>query len=353
MQVPGCKDSCNEYFRAASAEQLSWEDVDAFYSMPATLREGVLAEAAGQVILQKLHSTFGCLEEVVRDPDLWVTFLQLPKGAVEALAAMDNLQVVSENTVALAVACWLAAHESRLPAAPELLNLLRLHHLTHSFLRHVLRHLAGLGEALTLQHCLDAWGYAAAPASCRSSLYQGFKPARQCPASTELSFQWRVRVSDVVNFIQAQIAPDSNEESILRSNIWHWYNGFKLGIFMFTRPSAPSPRVLHACVVATCSTEGGLSNVPSVDIQGSVSMHAGPDGAQLKHSQLMLYGSKADNATRFLAIQLGQDHVHDAASLMAAIVAPGPIVVGPQPPVSIELAATPELLLTCTITSCK
>ncbi len=53
---------------------------------------------------------------------------------------------------------------------------------------------------------------------------------------------------------------------------------------------------------------------------------------------------------------MGQDLVHDAASLMAAIVAPSQVVVKPQPPVGIQLAATPELpelLLTCTITSCK
>ncbi len=60
-----------------------------------------------EVVLQKLKGTFRPLEEAVQDPQLWDTFLQLPLGALEALAAMDDLQVVSENTVALVVACWL------------------------------------------------------------------------------------------------------------------------------------------------------------------------------------------------------------------------------------------------------
>jgi hypothetical protein len=94
----------NAYFAATAASSLTWADVATFYSMEASLREGVLQQGPGMPVTDKLRSTFLCLEEAWRDEDLRGAWLDLPLPAVELLAAMDELQVVSENAVATALA---------------------------------------------------------------------------------------------------------------------------------------------------------------------------------------------------------------------------------------------------------
>ena len=155
LQVPSCLESCSQRLLAMQPGDLSWEDVAAFYSMPDSLREGVLKEAV-KVFAGRLRTSFLCLEEAWRDQALRDAFLQLPLGAVEALAAMDDLQVVSDNTVALALASWLAAHKTRLAAAPALLAHLRLHQLSQCYLGDVLPQLPGLGAGVTVEQMFAA-----------------------------------------------------------------------------------------------------------------------------------------------------------------------------------------------------
>ncbi len=74
---------------------------------------------------------------------------------MEALAALDELHVVSENTLATALATWLA-HDlpGRAAAGAQLLELVRLQHLSQCYVREVLPHLPGLGQHLTVQQLL-------------------------------------------------------------------------------------------------------------------------------------------------------------------------------------------------------
>jgi hypothetical protein len=178
--VPSCLEACNRRFQGAAADGVSWADLHTFYNMPDTLRGGVLKQA-GEVFAAKLRAAYLHLEEAWREDALRGQFCGLPLGAVEALAALDELQVVSENTVAAALATWLAhGLPGRRAAGKQLLGLVRLQHLSQCYVREVLLHLPGLGEHLTVEQAAGG-GAVCNGASRQQAAHQGTGCAEASP----------------------------------------------------------------------------------------------------------------------------------------------------------------------------
>ncbi len=164
-----------------------------------------------------------------------------------------------------------------------------------------------------------------------------------------------MRVSDVAELIQAQLAKPDEMMSGLSSSC-HWYNGFSVQMEIFTTSYAGGTRAVHGGQHHMPDEGGDLPSTIGGD-QWLCERARGPSWGAAHAQPAAVHGmgdgSNYGSRRAFLVFVMGQDLVHDAASLMAAIVAPSQVVVEPQPPVGIQLAVTSELLLTCTITSCK
>ena len=79
--MSSCLEACNRRFQGAAADGVSWADLNTFYSMPDTLRGGVLKQA-GEVFAAKLRAAYLHLEEAWRDDALRLQFCELPLGTV-------------------------------------------------------------------------------------------------------------------------------------------------------------------------------------------------------------------------------------------------------------------------------
>jgi hypothetical protein len=108
LDVPCCTKHCSKYFTTVDSQLVSWDDVNSYYSLPASLQERKEFTAAARAFRTKMHSSYTALGEAWGDKELRATFLQLPLAAVEEVASSDDLQVVSENVVATALASWVA-----------------------------------------------------------------------------------------------------------------------------------------------------------------------------------------------------------------------------------------------------
>lgn len=277
LQVAGCLAACQGLLQAMNAADLTWDDVATFYAMEDSLREGVL-QAAGRVVVDKLRGRYLCLEEACRDPEAIEAFLQLPLGAVEALAAMDDLQVASENTVATALAAWLAAHPGREDAASLLLQHLRLHHLTQAYVGDALLRLPGIGKHVTMQRLAAALQYRAAK-SCIKGAETTLKPARPAPSS-RFCFEWQVPVADVNRLFHSYAYGGSSifSKSLLTSPV-HMYNGLTWVAYLGILLDDGNQDLLFACVAAgartgdtTTSSSYTVPPLTSLHIDGSVEL---------------------------------------------------------------------------------
>jgi hypothetical protein len=359
--VPGCLRACNQHFQGAAADDVSWADLHAFYSMPDTLRAGVLKQA-GQVFAAKLRATYLRLEEAWRDDDddeLMQRFCELPLGAVEALAGLDELQVVSENTVATALATWLA-HDmtGRQAAGAQLLGHIRLHHLSQCYVREVLPHLPGLGQHLTLEQALGALQYVQTPAASRGRLktLAALKPPRALPSSTDLGFEWRVSTAGLLQLVQQALQPKP-AWGRLEGGL-HRYNGFALQpvactgrigtkpyLFVCLEVGVPPELSEEPSIASTCALVSGTVQVPGSHAGQLVSM--GLDW-RLRPSK-----SKSICRADIWLLQLGEGAVHDLGTLVAALVGGGRnvrSVAAPAP--AARVAQLSELTLAFNVTAC-
>jgi hypothetical protein len=359
--VPGCLDACNQRFQGVAADDVSWADLHAFYSMPDTLRAGVLKQA-GEVFAGKLRAAYLCLEEAWRDDELRQQFCELPLGAVEALAALDELQVVSENTVATALATWLA-HDltGRQAAGKQLLGHIRLQHLSQCYVREVLPHLPGLGQHLTLEQALGVVQYVQAPAASRGCLetLAALKAARAQPSSRHLGFEWRISTAGLLRLVQQALqhaAACGRKEGDL-----HRYNGFALrpvaDTIFNSSTNKPYP---YLWVHLEVGVPPELSKQPS-DIASSSALVSGTvqvPGAQAGEmvSLGLDWSLKAYRSTRrayVWQLQLEEGAVHDLGTLVAALTGKGrwiKSVAAPAP--AARVAQLSELPLVFNVTGC-
>ncbi len=356
--MPGCLDACNQRFQGAAADDVSWADLHAFYSMPDTLRAGVLKQA-GKVFAGKLKAVYLCLEQAWRDDALRQQFCELPLGAVEALAALDELQVVSENTVATALATWLA-HDlpGRQAAGAQLLGHIRLHHLSQCYMGDVLQHLPGLDRHLTVQQALGMAQYGKVPDAAsrrRIKLLAELKPPRAQPPSTGLAFEWRVSTAELLQLAQQALQPEPSWGRV--EGDLHRYNGFVLQPVAETDLAMNGPFLF---VHLEVSVPPELSEQPS-DIASSSALVSGTvqvPGAQA--GQLVSLGLdwslqafKSQRQAHVWQLQLGEGAVHDMGTLVAALTGKGrwiKSVAAPAP--AARVAQLSELPLVFHVTAC-
>jgi hypothetical protein len=319
VQVPGCLKSCTGRLQSAAAADVSWEDLHAFYGMPDTLRAGVLKQAC-KVFAAKLSAAFLCLEEAWRDDALRQQFCELPLAAVEALAALDELQVVSENTVATALATWLAHDlEGRLATGQQLLGHIRLQHLSQAYVQGVLPHLPGLGQHLTMQRLLEALRYEKVSAGSRHRVDQlkAMKPPRAQPASTGLSFEWYVSTADLLQLVEEVLQPEPGKGSLLCSSV-HWYNGFQLRAAAHVAGNRKEQLYLRIYLAVHSPNTPTIACCPIVN--GTAQMPGGHTGAQVSMDLAWCQSSCApDHRSYVWMLTLGQGAVHNMGTLVAAI----------------------------------
>ncbi|WIA20494.1 hypothetical protein OEZ86_004475 [Tetradesmus obliquus] len=110
FQVKNCPAACARRFADTPMEELSLETVCAIFEWPGFLQEAQPFAGVSSKAWAKLLDVFGDLEAAWQDSARWQQFLGLPIKAVKKLLASDQLAVVSENTVLVALAGWLEAH---------------------------------------------------------------------------------------------------------------------------------------------------------------------------------------------------------------------------------------------------
>ncbi len=357
--MPSCLRDCNQRFQGAAAGDVSWADLHAFYSMPDTLRAGVLKQA-GEVFAAKLRAAYLCLEEAWRDDALRQQFCELPLGAVEALAALDELQVVSENTVATALATWLAHDPTgRQAAGKQLLGHIRLQHLSQCYVREVLPHLPGLGQHLTLEQLLGVVQYVQTPAASRGRLetLAAFKAARAQPSSTGLAFEWRVSTAGLLRLAQQALQPEP-AWGRLEGDL-HRYNGFVLRpaaetllgsssnkplLFVHLEVSVPLELSKQPSIASSSALVSGMVQVPGAQAGQVVSL--GLDWWTVPTNFV--------RRTYIRQLQLGEGAVHDLGTLAAALTTGGArnVISVAAPAPAARVAQLGELPLAFNVTGC-
>jgi hypothetical protein len=322
--VPSCLEACNRRFQGAAADGVSWADLNTFYSMPDTLRGGVLKQA-GEVFAAKLRAAYLHLEEAWRDDALRLQFCELPLGAVEALAALDELRVISENTVAAALATWLA-HDlpGRRAAGKQLLGLIRLQHLSQCYVREVLPRLPGLGEHLSVEQLLEALQYEKVPAVRRRHIESlaALKPPRAQPASRRLRFEWRISTASLMELVQQALQPEPALGRV-ESGV-HRYNGFALQAVACTGFSSAGGApymyiILEASVPPELAKLPGISSTCAL-ISGMAEVAGAQAGEPVRFDldwNMMPFMS--ERRAYIWHLKLGEGCVHDACTLVAAL----------------------------------
>jgi hypothetical protein len=359
LQVPGCLDACNQRIQGAAADDVSWADLHAFYSMPDTLRTGVLKQA-GKVFAAKLTAAYVRLEEAWRDDALRRQFCELPLGAVKALAALDELQVVSENTVATALATWLA-HDlpGRHAVGKQLLGHIRLHHLSQCYVSEVLPHLPGLGQHLTVQQLLGVVQHEKVTDAAnrgRIEALAAVKAPRAQPSSTGLAFEWRVSTAGLLRLAQQALQPKPSWGRV--EGDLHRYNGFALRPVADTALNKTNKPYLYVHLEVAVPPE--LSKQPSdiasssVLVSGTVQVPGAQAGQVVSLGldwSLQAYRSK--RWAYVWQLQLGEVAVHDMGTLVAALTGKGrwiKSVAAPAP--AARVAQLGELPLVFNVTAC-
>lgn len=349
LQMPKLLGAGNAFFASSTASQdLTWDDVDTFYAMEPSLRGDVLA-GAGKVVVEKLRGTFLCLEEAWRDEELRETFLQLPLAAVEAIAAMDELQVLSENTVATALASWVAADpSSREEAGPALLRHLRLHHLTQAYIGGVLLKLPGIGKHVTVEQLAAVAQYSKASAwgRARARAFQSLKPARSgIPPSSQLLLEWQIPLADLMHSVKHCLAREAcctattslgPTENLVSQATSDWavqgpdsfYNGFRLTLASGIPPRAQAVAVALLVSAEVASGLPGACFLPAgltaVELQVCRVEWTVPDGLLQAPFVVGARQCRVEDTDHLAACQLrmldvGPGAVHDALSLLAGL----------------------------------
>ena len=133
---------------------IPFELLQAVYQLPPFLLERSDFREMVKRAASKLEAMFLDLEVTWQKEELWDQFIKLPAAAVKALLGLDTLAVVSENTVLLALLCWLKAQPHKVPAGvrAELVSLIRLQHLTPAYWAHVLPHFPFVANGVPEQH---------------------------------------------------------------------------------------------------------------------------------------------------------------------------------------------------------
>jgi hypothetical protein len=360
FQAPTCLTACNQELQSKRAQDLSWPDLHAFYSTEASLQEGVLAGAA-LLFSSKLKGAFLAFEEAWRDDQLRGVFLDLPLPAVEELAALDELQVVSENTVATALAAWLQhSGGERQGAAAQLLQHLRLQHLTQAYIGDVLLQLSGLGSALQQQPSMlvAAMQYSQASPAARRRV-QGLcdmKCSRPQPATSHaLNFTWRPTLEQVAQLVQQRL--QERRKGRLSSPVQRW-NGFllQLEIQAGTTKSKLPTLFVTLCVgadPAACSAPDA-AGLRSAVVKGSVQL-PGPASGSSNSFSLDMAASGTWQRTEFdvRKIKLGDGAAGDSATLVAALThASGSVRAVEAPAPEARVRELRELPIRCIITQC-
>ncbi len=364
FQAPTCLAACNQQLQGKRAHELSWPDLHAFYSTEASLQEGVLAGAA-QPFSAKLRGAFTAFEEAWRDDKLRAVFLDLPLPAVQELAALDELQVASENTVATALAAWLqhGAGGERLEAAGLLLQHLRLQHLTQAYVGDVLLQLCGLGSVLQQQPGLlvAAMQYSQASAAARQRVpaLLDMKRCRPQPvACRELHFTWRPSLEEVAHLVQRRL--QEGRKGRLSSPVQRW-NGFllQLEIQAGTTMAKLPTLFVTLCVGAdpdaccSCAAAPGAS-LRSAAVRGALQL-PGPVSGSSNTFSLDMAASGAWQRTELdvRRVKLGDGAVRDSATLVAALTQAGRSVRSVDAPAPQgRVRELQELPIRCTVTEC-
>lgn len=354
-QVPSCLDNVKQRFSTTQPEDLSWHDVSTFYSMADTLREGVLA-AAREPFAETLIARFKAFEEAWREDDLRAAFLDLPQAAVEVLAASDKLQVVSENTVATALASWVA-HDAkhRGAAALRLAQHIRLQHLTQAYVAHVLLKLPHIGQHISAQRLAAALQRAKTCPVVRVRIKLDAEPARAAmPAGFENEFSWQLPTRDVLQLVETLL--EGAKAGGIGSPLFH-YNGFQLQMWFQAGISTTKqvPCLWLWLSVYGCPQLGKLVQVQYVDVAGSILMPASQGHRNVFTPSTFRVGRTAGLGAKALCcgartIALGAGAVHDEQTLLAALGHPAS---EPSGPFTTPAAPRQYLELTCRVTRCE
>ncbi|KAF6262844.1 hypothetical protein COO60DRAFT_1624856 [Scenedesmus sp. NREL 46B-D3] len=134
FQVRNCPAACARRFADTPMEELSLDTVCAIFEWPGFLQEAQPFAGVSSKAWAKLLDVFGDLEAAWQDSTRRQQFLSLPIKAVKKLLASDQLAVVSENTVLVALAGRDGVDAARYAAANEATRN-KLHNMPNRFPR--------------------------------------------------------------------------------------------------------------------------------------------------------------------------------------------------------------------------
>jgi hypothetical protein len=163
--------ACAQRFAGVRAQELLWETVQRLFQLPDALQNSGAFEDVMRKARAKLFAAFSTLDTAMNCPELRATLLALPLRALELLLASDQLHVVSENTALVAAAAWLGHERGREAHSRAVYELLRLQHLSHTFLGDVLPGLRSFAGLLQVADCLRVAQFRAADPATRRKLH--------------------------------------------------------------------------------------------------------------------------------------------------------------------------------------
>eukprot|EP00878_Enallax_costatus_P020721 GHUV01021912.1.p1 GENE.GHUV01021912.1~~GHUV01021912.1.p1 ORF type:complete len:464 (+),score=88.55 GHUV01021912.1:533-1924(+) len=258
-------------FAETPMEDLSLETVCAIFDWPGFLQDAEPFKGVTAKAWSKLLEMFGDLEVAWQDRSRRQQFLELPYKAVRKLIASDDVAVSSENTILVALAEWVEASNRRqlttdvtaLLLGPqhgtshrELAELVRLQHLTPTFLGSVLKHVSIMNQVATAEALQAAARYATGNEATRNKLHNMpnrqprfkvlYSPPRARSVVQRLEFTWVLELQTV----KAMIDQFRNTKvTVDRYSEPHYFNGFQWQLVLqVLEPPAKQPAAGQAAV---------------------------------------------------------------------------------------------------------
>lgn len=105
--VPKAVFAASRQLSSIKTEDLEWDTVEAMYSLPPACPKMEPYKALFAAAADKLQDVLGDLENASGDPGLRKQLLRLPHLGLLHLLQYSRTRVVSENTVAALVQCWI------------------------------------------------------------------------------------------------------------------------------------------------------------------------------------------------------------------------------------------------------
>lgn len=155
FQFPAVTKECLDMINDKPAETLSWATVTTLFDLPDFLHTLPEFDRAVAHAGKRLYLELGDLEAAWQSARKRQVFVNLPFQAVRALLSRSDLKVVSDNVVAVAALNWIEHQQlnGKDPWTSEVLGLVRINNLSHTFIVGIVPQI----EALHSQHTLQQW----------------------------------------------------------------------------------------------------------------------------------------------------------------------------------------------------